>query len=314
MPFQEQFAALKTLDTADLDVSLAIVKEYKVNRESRYTVEYVQTTETLRERLGHIVRDKLAEVAIVREYNFDIPEPEPDEVLAINIAETDFLRIKESLHGLLPGENLVANINELVKAKAYMIIFRNAQGVQLVGFKTLPESWKLKRQRGLISLMWRENRFEDLGNENVFSISGTVDFISFEDALFVSSKKQFEAGMNYRDAMLARAEELYRDVHQLRLFRDLDLLTARVGNNQRYLRKIAIVQNLRYYRDVVFLQRMRELNEQENWGVQFEGEQIVLTAQTIDDVLTLLQDKRLRSPITERLFDVDSARPYQRVQ
>ena len=95
----------------------------------------------------------------------------------------------------------------------------------------------MKRDRGLISLLYRENRFEDLEEENVFSIASTVDLFYFNETLFILSKKEFEHGLNFKEGMISRFNEMYDEVRQLNLFVNMDVLTNRVGDNQRYLRK-----------------------------------------------------------------------------
>jgi hypothetical protein len=212
------------------------------------------------------------------------------------------------LQALNPEEDIIEDIDELVKAKAYLIILRNDEGIQTVGFKTLPENWKMKRDRGLIPLLYRENRFEDLEEENVFSISSFVDLIYFDEALFILSRKNFESGLNFRDGMIAKADELYQEVQEANLFVNMEILTNRVGNNQRYLRKMATIKNLGYYQDANYLLRLRVISEQRNWGIQFQDGQIVITEEHLDAILTLLQNKRLHSELTDETFDVDSAK------
>lgn len=308
MPLRTKFRNLKRLNLQNTEVSLAIVKEYKRNRVSQYEVNYVQINPRLETRLRNIIIRKIEAANTFETYTYDCPEPEEDEVRAINSDETDFFRILEQLQALNPEEDIIEDINELVKAKAYLIILRNDEGIQTVGFKTLPENWKMKRDRGLIPLLYRENRFEDLEEENVFSISSFVDLIYYDEALFILSRKNFESGLNFRDGMIARANELYQEVQETNLFVNMEILTNRVGNNQRYLRKIATIKNLGYYQDANYLLRLRAISEQRNWGIQFQDGQIVITEEHLDAILTLLQNKRLHSELTDETFDVDSAK------
>jgi hypothetical protein len=181
--------------------------------------------------------------------------------------------------------------------------------IQVVGFKTLPENWRMRRNKGLIPLLFNENRFEDLEQENVFSISRIVDLFYYNELLFILSKKDFERGLNFREGMINNAEELYQEVTQLNIFVNMEILTHKVGNNQRYLRKIATIRNLGHYRNPVYLQRLQQLSIAKGWNIQFEEEQILITDETLDDILTLLQNKRLHSELTEEDFDVESTKP-----
>ncbi|MCF8239455.1 MAG: DUF4868 domain-containing protein [Saprospiraceae bacterium] len=306
---RQSLRQLKALDLGDANVTLAVVKEYKRDRVSQYTVKYVPIDQRLENRLRTIIVRHIVNSDTVEEYAYDCPEPEEDQVRAINYEETDFFRIFEQLEGLNPEEDVIENVEELVKSKAYMIILRNVEGIQVVGFKTLPENWRMKRNRGLIPLLFHENRFEDLEQENVFSISSIVDLFYFDEILFILSKKDFERGLNFREGMMNNAEEMYQEVTQLNIFLNLEILTTRVGNNQRYLRKIATIRNLGHYRDQVYLQRLQQLSITKGWRIQFEDDQIIITDETLDDILTLLQNKRLHSELTEEDFDVEGTKP-----
>jgi len=300
---------LKGLDLKNANVTLAVVKEYKRDRISRYTVRYVKIDTRLESRLRGIIVNHINKSNTVEEYTYDCPEPEEDQVRAINYEETDFYRIFEQLSELNPEEDVIEGVEELVKSKAYMIILRNTEGIQVIGFKTLPENWRLKKNRGLIPLLFNEDRFEDLEQENIFSISSIVDLFYFNELLFILSKKDFERGLNFREGMINNAEEMYREVTQLNIFVNMEILTNKVGNNQRYLRKIATIRNLGHYRNPVYLLRLQQLSAAKGWNLQFESEQIVITDETLEDILTLLQNKRLHSELTEEDFDVESTKP-----
>ena len=87
------------------------------------------------------------------------------------------------------------------------------------------------------------------------------------------------------------------------------MLKQKVGNNQRYLRKLSTIQNLKYYKNEKFLTRMKELSKKKKWDVQFDDGQVVITEENLDHILSILQNKRLHSEFTEEDFDVDSVKP-----
>lgn len=305
---QQILRRLKAIDLQSLTVTLAVVKEYKRNRESHYTPAYVDIDERLENRLKRIITRHIENSNTVEEFAVDCPEPEADLVRAIPYTETDFFKIKEKLIELNPEEDKIEDVAELVKSKAYLIILRDAEGIQVIGFKTLPESWKMKRSKGLIPLLFNENRFEDLEQDNVFSISHLIDLFYFDELLFILSKKNFEFGLNFREGMINNANLLYEEVQELDLFVNLEILTNKVGNNQRYLRKVATIRNLGHYKDPIFLQRLREVSTEKGWNIQFEEQQIVITEESLDAILTVLQNKRLHSELTQEDFDVESTK------
>lgn len=308
MSDKKKLKELKDLGLATLNASLAVVREYKKERVSQYTVRYVPIDSKLQKRLRDIVAKHIQESNNVEEYTYDCPEPEEDEVRSMEASATDFHRVFEELVDLDPEEDTIDGVDELVKSKAYMIVLRDKTGIRVVGYKILPENWKLKRSKGLIPLLYTDNRFEDLAQENVFSISNTVDMLYYDEMLFILSKKAFEQGMNFREGMLKNAALLYEEVTEIQLFTDIGLLRERVGNNQRYLKKVATIRNLGHYRNPNFLQRLRDLSLVKGWSIVFENEQMVINEANLDDVLTVLQNKRLHSELTDEDFDVNSAK------
>lgn len=309
MSNRAKLTALKQLNLSRSNVSLAIVKEYKVDRVSHYDLKYVPIEDRLERRLRNIVTSQIERSNTVEDYTYDCPEPEADQVRGIDYEETDFYRVVDILEQLNPEEDVIQNVDELVRAKAYIIILRNREGIQVVGFKTLPENWKMKHSRGLIPLLFSDNSFKDLEEDNVFSISSSIDLFYYDQTLFILSKKEFEKGLNFREGMLNNALELYQEVELLDVFVNLEILTNKVGNNQRYLRKIATIRNLGHFRNQRFIQRLEQVCNQKGWNIEFNNGQIVFTEETLDDILTLLQNKRLHSELTNEDFDVESAKP-----
>lgn len=311
MTIQQKFNHLKTLNLQDYFVSLAIVKEYKKDRVSHYNIEYVEIEDELENRLREIIIIRLNKANSFEEYSFDCPEPEEDLVRTIQYESTDFFKIMETLLTLNPEEDKVNSVEDLIKAKSYIIVLRDNDGIQLAGFKSIPENWKLKKSKGLIPLLFENNTFKDLETDNVFSISSTVDFIFYDELLFILSKKAFEQSMNFREGMIAKANLLYEETEELNLFVNIDILKTRVGNNQRYLRKLATIKNLGYYKDQNYLTKFKAVNEAKNWGIEFDNGQIVITESTLDSVLTVLQNKRLHSELSKEDFDVESVKKLE---
>jgi len=72
---------------------------------------------------------------------------------------------------------------------------------------------------------------------------------------------------------------------------------------------LAIIENKGYYKDQAFLDTLRVLSAQKHWNIQFVDGQIQITDDNFNDVLTLLQNRRLHSEITNEDFDVGNAKP-----
>lgn len=309
------FNEVKSFDfqQGNLTCRLAIVSEYKKIRESKYNVKYVEIKERLSKKLLYIVKSKIDSSNSCEKYDVDVPEPEGGLVRSIKMEETDFKIIFEKLSTLNPEEDKIESIEDLSKTKFYLIVISNPEGIKIIGVKTLQENWKQKLQKtkGFIPLLFRDNSFEDIEEQqDIFNISNTVDYFYFSDILFLLSKKDFEYSLNFREGMLAKAETLYKEMEYCSIFSNIEVLKNKVCNNIRYLRKMAIIYKLGHYKDPRFLQKAKEVNELRHWGVEFYADgKINITDETIDSILSILQNKRLLSEITEEGFDVESVKP-----
>ena len=94
------------------------------------------------------------------------------------------------------------------------------------------------------------------------------------------------------------------DFEKLEIVDDVDKLRERIGDSMKYLRKISMIKNNGYYKNKDFMSKLIQANKKEKWGLRIENNKIVITEDNFEDVLTLLNNDRLKSPITEETFDV----------
>ena len=61
-----------------------------------------------------------------------------------------------------------------------------------------------------------------------------------------------------------------------------------------------------YYQDRNFLQSLKIVNEEDGWGIQYSPSgEILVTEESIETVLRVLNNDRLTSKINNENFDVD---------
>ena len=58
-----------------------------------------------------------------------------------------------------------------------------------------------------------------------------------------------------------------------------------------------------YYKQPDYLKKLIAVNKKEKWDLKVENGQIVVEEETIDLLLKLLNNDRLRSPINDEIFD-----------
>jgi hypothetical protein len=308
---QNKFDALKKKRFETKDLTLVIIHERKQNRKSIYTLNYVRIDEVLPEKFKAIVVNNLEPFTVCEPYSFDSPDPEPDRLLGIDHFETDFYEIFGTLKDMNPEQDVITDAAQLLGAKAYLFVLRGSTGIEVVCFKTLPEKWSLSKRVNIINIMFHNQEFVDMKNDDVFRISNQLDFVYYDETIFILDKRNFEFGLNYREGMLQKAETVYEEFATFQIFESIDILKAKVTNNQRYLRKMAMIKNLGHHKNPQFIDKMIALNQSKGWGINFNDRQIVITEETVDKILVILQNKRLHSELTDEDFDVESARPAE---
>jgi hypothetical protein len=191
---------------------------------------------------------------------------------------------------------------DLLDAWAYIIDLA-APKKKVLAFKKITESWNVKKAK-VHNVIFQNTKLKDL-ETSVFKIEAGVDFVSFDDVLFILNKKNFETGLNFRAGMEKNRDEVVGEIEGLKLFKDVAPIIEKCGSNIRYLRKLSTIRNNGYYKNSAFMKKLRTLNESENWGLTIEDDKIVVNGENVDLVLTLLNNDRLRSPINEEVFDVE---------
>jgi hypothetical protein len=305
------FGELKKENFLNKTIQLGIIKEYKRDRQSHYSIKYINIGDKLEKRLLSIINNTISHTKNIEQYQLDGVDIEDGEMKSIDYEETDYFRIQAELQKLQPQDSMISGIDEFSQAKSYLIIIRNGDQIVTTAFKTLPESWKLKKAKGLIPVLFKDNKFDDMGDFPIFNISNSVDFLYYQDLLFVLSKKNFESGLNFREGMKAKAVVFYDSIEQTGLIKNIALLKDFVGDNQKYLRKLSVIENLSNYKDSNYIRKIVEIAKLHEWDIGYSAGKFELNESNVDTFLTLLQNKRLKSEITEEIFDVDSAKKVE---
>lgn len=93
---------------------------------------------------------------------------------------------------------------------------------------------------------------------------------------------------------------------ELGFFANAQEIGGLIGNNVNRLRKLSQVKNSAYYRDEKYLQALKEINDAEKWGLEYDGKGLLVASeQTIESILKYLNNDRLSSKINNEEFAVD---------
>lgn len=306
-----QLKEINTIDFSRTIVQLAVVYYYFQDRHHKYALKFVRTEDKVDRKLNDIVKRVSSSATKVESYDYESQELEEGEMQIISAGQTSFPDLLQVINDSDSENDVAETEDDLTKAKGYAIIIRKSEAIVAIGYKILPENWKLKKKRGLIPLLFHEQEFKDLEDKPVFSISPSVDFLFFNDNIYIVSKKNFEIALNFRLGMLKKAEEFYTQLNSMHLVDDIQAIKELIGDNMRFLRKIASIQKNRHYQNTEFMANLKKVNEKRKWGLEFQGEKVIIKAENISVILTVLNNKRLLSEITQETFDVEFAKPVE---
>jgi hypothetical protein len=294
-------AKLKRTDFSAANTTLWLIKKRLRHSQAEYRVARVRSAESLNEKLRETVIRVIAGANELRDYEPQTADLD-DAWLVHDIDGTDFGRIAEQI-ALGVDAEVVHSEDELTNTTGYVVLLE-AGDEELFGYQKTPDNWNLKKVRGFYHAVFKREQMVDLDEDAVFRISRSFDFFAFGDKLFILNKKNFESGLNFRAGMEATRDRLYADLGSANLFSDLEPLKRRCGSNMTYLRKLTKIERNGYYRDPQFIENLLKVSRKEGWGIQITDRKIVLTDETVETVLTVLNNDRLTSPINSEKFDV----------
>ena len=158
----------------------------------------------------------------------------------------------------------------------------------------------------LISMIFKDNMLIDIEQQQIFRIDGKIDFFSYDGITFIADKRNFETALNFREGMENNRDEIVEEFKVLKLFDNAADVSSFVGNNIKRLRRLSQIKKSGYYKDPKFLENLKKVNDEENWGIKYsETGQLLVTEDDIETVLRVLNNDRLTSKINAENFDVD---------
>lgn len=299
--FEETLHSLTNFNYKESTVTLWVVFRRLRNRKAIYTAKSIDIGDELAEKLNLILKDKVKDSNQVAPYEY-ISTDQDETVLGIDSEETDFNRILEQIESGA-DQPKIQEFEEIVDAWAYVIKLQY-HGEKILGFKRVKTKSELKKANFFVNAVFRDKKFVDIKEEEIFKISKQIDFYYYQDLLFILNKKEFETGLNFREGMIRKRDEVLEEFQEAEVVNNIELIREKVGNNLNYLRKLATIKNNGYFKHENFLERLRQVNRSEQWGLEFDDGTIAVDENNIDLVLTVLNKDRLKDLIEGETFDV----------
>lgn len=242
------------------------------------------------------------------EYDFNTADGD-DTLFTIETDITDFPKVEELINNGFDNP-IAKEYQELLNSWAYVVQIENGSK-QLYAWRKISTLTQPKKVKSRQAIFFTEHKLIDIEDKEVFLIDPHFDFFVYNSIIFIANKKEFESSMNFREGMKDRANEAIKEFEEIGHFNNINLIKDYVGDNMHRLRKIASIVKVGYYKQPGYIKRMIEVSKEEGWMLKIEGGKIIIEEDTIELLLKLLNNDRLRSPINNETFDASAKAPVK---
>jgi hypothetical protein len=293
---------LKTLQLNKGGARLWIMKRTLKSGAASYHLASVKTDAHLQRKLVQIVAGAVNAASRVQVYDYLTADQDEDTALGLDVAETDLSVIADQI---AQGSDApqITEPEGLFDSWAYAVELTVSKE-QIIGVRKISEGWKLKQQDRFLSAIFKDHMLLDYEDEPVFKLDKFIDFFAYGGGLFILDKKRFEAAMNFRAGMESHMTALLEEFETLDLVTDVEIIRTKAVARLSHLRKIAMIKNSGYFRLPGYMAKVKQVCAEKKWNIQFDGDKVIVTEENVELLLTLLNNDRLASLLTEEIFDV----------
>jgi hypothetical protein len=303
----ELFKTIKSLDFGQWTVIFWLVKRKVVQQEARYTVLRVDIDAKLQKRFkGYLKQQLQSKDFYVTEYDFNNADGN-DALFTIAADTTDFTKVEEAINEGFNNPH-ATNYSELLNSWAYVIMFEKGNE-RLYAWRKISADTQPKKVNSKGVIFFVNHKLIDVDDKEVFMIYPRYDFFVYGGTTLIADKRRFESSMNFREGMEKNANEVLANFEQLKIFNDVDVIREFVGTNLHHLRKLSSIRKAGYYKQPNYMKKLIEVSAQEKWELKIVDGKILVEPETVELLLKLLNNDRLRSPINNELFDSAAKAP-----
>jgi len=297
---KRQLKEIKSEDFGVWSISFWLIKK-KTAKEISYAAWRVDMDGKLQSRFKRYLKQQLQGKDFhVAEYDYNNVDGD-DALFTIDADSTDFGKVAAEI-GKGFNNPRVSSHDELLRSWAYVILFeKNNQ--KLYAWKKISADTQPKKVASKDLAFFLNKKLVDLDDKEVFMIYPRYDFFVYDGTTFIANKRLFESSMNFREGMKNKAAEVVSDFTSSGKFKNVERIAKYVGDNLHHLRKMASILKAGYYKQPDYIQKMIAVSKKEGWELKVEDGKVVVEEETIDLLLKLLNNDRLRSPINNETFD-----------
>lgn len=295
------FKKLKSVDFGQWTVTFWLVKRKTAHRDASYSVLRVDIDAKLTKRFKTYLKRQLQSRDFhLDEYDFSNADAD-DVLLTLASDTTDFPKVERAIEQGFDNPR-AKEYSDLLNSWAYVIHLEHG-GEHVYAWRKINAMTQPKKVESRKALFFQNHRLTDIAEDEVFLVDPHFDFFVYEGITFIAHKREFESSMNFREGMKSHGSKLLAQFESLAFFSDVAPIREFVGDNLHHLRKLASIRKAGYYQQPDYLKRLTEVSVEEGWELKIENGKIVVESGTIELLLKLLNNDRLRSPINQEVFD-----------
>lgn len=297
---KKQLKEISAEDFGGWSASFWLIKK-KASKETAYSAFRVDMDKKLQNRFRRYLQQQLQGKDFhLAEYDYSNADGD-DALFTIDADTTDFRKVATEI-GKGFGNPKISSHDELLNSWAYVILFEKDER-KLYAWKKVSADTQPKKAAAKDLAFFMNKKLVDLDDKEVFMIYPRYDFFVYDGTTFIANKRQFESSMNFREGMKTKAAEVIQDFVNSGSFENTERITQYVGDNLHHLRKMASILKAGYYKQPIYIQKMISVSKEEGWELKVANGKIVVEEETIELLLKLLNNDRLRSLINNETFD-----------
>jgi hypothetical protein len=297
---KKQLKEIRAEDFGGWSASFWLVKK-KISKEAAYSTLRVDMDQKLQNRFRRYLKQQLQGKDFhLAEYDYNNADGD-DALFTLDAETTDFSKVVAEINKGFSNPK-VSTHDELLKSWAYVILFEK-EDRKLYAWKKVSADTQPKKAAAKDLAFFMNKKLVDLDDKEVFMIYPRYDFFVYDGTTFIANKRQFESSMNFREGMKNKAAEVIQDFVNSGSFEGTERITAFVGENLHHLRKMASILKAGYYKQPDYIQKMISVSKKEGWKLKVENGKVVVEEETIELLLKLLNNDRLRSLLNNETFD-----------
>lgn len=298
---RKQLKEIRSEDFGGWSASFWLIKKHQASKESAYNALRVDMDKKLHNRFKRYLKQQLQGKDFhLSEYDYNNADGD-DALFTIDADATDFSKVAAEI-GKGFGNKKVSSHEELLRSWAYVILLEK-DSRKLFAWKKISADTQPKKAASKDLAFFLNKKLVDLDDKDVFMIYPRYDFFVYGGTTFIANKRQFESSMNFREGMKAKSAEVIQDFVNTGNFENTEQITKYVGENLHHLRKMASILKAGYYKQPEYIQKMIAISKEEGWALNVKDGKVVVEEETIELLLKLLNNDRLRSPINNEIFD-----------